>query len=341
MPQRPATDDLDIRGRRDSVTCAWKGAHGHEGEIATAGPLKAVESAPPAASLTPAVLLALQAFEAAFRLGSFRAAAEALHITPSAVSHRIRRLEGLVGQALFFRTHRTATPTPPGRAMAAITGRAFAELARAAAAAEAQETRARLRVAVVPTFATTWLIPRLAAFTAAHPGIELVIESVTRAIDFDNEPFDAAICTGAGDWPGLSAVELMKIHTTPVCTPPLAADLRLEAPADLARATLIGVTTFPLAWPSWFEEAGAPEVKPRRAIWFDSFGAAQEAAESGVGVALGLHPLFVGREAAGALCRPIPVQLSSGSYWLVHRPLDERSPALRTFKRWLQAAATE
>jgi DNA-binding transcriptional LysR family regulator len=302
-------------------------------------PLRPVDPAPPVVSLTPTVLLALQAFEAAYRLGSFRAAAEALRLTPSAVSHRIRRLEAMVGHALFVRAHRTATPTPLGHALATVTGKAFADLARAAAAAEAQEAQARLRVAVVPTFATTWLIPRLAAFTAAHPAVELVIESVTRAIDFDNEPFDAAICSGEDNWPGLTAAELMRIQVSPICTPRLADALRLTTPADLARATLIGVTTFPLAWPAWFEAAGAPNLKPSRAIWFDSFGAAQEAAESGVGVALGLHPLFVGREGDGALCQPIPIPLASGSYWLVHRPADERSPALRVFKRWLQAEA--
>lgn len=304
-------------------------------------PMRAVEATLPVVSLTPTLLLALQAFDAAFRLGSFRAAAEALHITPSAVSHRIRHLERLSGHALFSRTHRAVHPTPPGRAMAALTGRAFADLARASVVTEARQARARLRIAVVPTFATSWLIPRLGRFTAAHPDVELVIETVTRAVDFDNEPFDAAICTGTGEWPGLTALELMEIHVTPVCSPRLAEDLKLSAPGDLARATLIGVTAFPLSWQAWFKQAGVPELQPRRAIWFDSFGAAQEAAEAGIGVALGLSPLIEERQAAGSLCQPVPIPLPSGSYWLTHRPLDERTPALRTFKRWLQAAASD
>lgn len=301
----------------------------------------AAEPKPAVAKLTRGNLLALQAFEAAYRLGSFRAAADALHLTPSAVSHRIRNLERLIGDELFVRANRAVTPTSPGRTLAIATGRAFSDLARGLALKDAPGTRTRLRIAVVPTFQAAWLIPRVEKFMSAHSNIELVIESVSRGIDFDNEPFDAAICGGAGEWPGITAVPLMKIFTTPICTPAMSRQLKLRQPADLRRATLIHVTAYPLAWPVWFDHAGTGDINSQRSIWVDSFGAAQEAAECGVGVALGLDPLFVGKEASGQIVRPLSIKKATGDYWFVHRPKDERNPALRAFKQWIIATAAE
>jgi DNA-binding transcriptional LysR family regulator len=302
---------------------------------------KPAEIRPPASGLTPALLLALQAFDAAYRLASFRAAADALHLTPSAVSHRIRHLEQLIGDSLFTRAHRAVQPTSAGRTLAAATGRAFAELARAVSSKDAPGPNTRLRLAVVPTFETAWLIPRVARFLEAHPAVELVIERVSRGIDFDNEPYDAAICGGAGDWPGLRAVPLMRIFTTPICMPEMAQRLVLRDAADLCRATLIHVTSYPLAWRSWFEFAGCAETVPRQTIWVDSFGSAQQAAERGIGVALGLAPLIEESVAGGRLACPLAPRNPTGDYWFVHRPLDERNPALRAFKQWLLASIAD
>ncbi len=299
----------------------------------------AAEPRPAAAQLTPANLLALQAFEAAYRLGSFRAAADALHLTPSAISHRIRNLERLIGDSLFVRRHREARPTPAGHTLALATGRAFTELARGLAHKDTPGARNRLRLAVVPTFETAWLIPRVESFLSAHPSVELVIESISHRVDFDSEPFDAAICGGAGEWPGMTATQLMKIFTTPICTPQMAARLELRRPADLERATLIHVTAYPLAWPLWFNHVGLGDVAARRSLWVDTFGAAQQAAERGIGVALGLDPLFAEREDLGVLLRPLAPRNPTGDYWFVHRPLDERNPALRAFKAWVVATA--
>ncbi|MBO9695115.1 MAG: LysR family transcriptional regulator [Sphingopyxis sp.] len=297
------------------------------------------EPKPAISQISAANLLGLQAFEAAYRLGSFRAAADALHLTPSAVSHRIRNLERLMGDHLFVRAHRAVTPTVAGRSLAATTGRAFTEFARALSLQHAPGARTRLRLAVVPTFEMTWLIPRIETFLSAHPEVELLVENVNRALDFDNEPFDAAICGGTGDWPGLAALPLMKISTTPICAPAVAARLKFRHPIDLQRATLVHVTSYPLAWSLWFDSAGIGEITPRRTFWVDSFWAAQQAAECGVGVALGLDPLCAEPERLGRLQRPFPMLVPTGDYWFVHRPQDERNPALRAFKRWIIAAA--
>lgn len=297
--------------------------------------LRAVEARPAAADLTPAMLLALQAFDAAYRLGSFRVAAQALHLTPSAISHRIRALEKQVGESLFVRKHRTISPTRAGRALAEATGRAFSELARVAASGKSHGVQSRLRLAVATTFATSWLIPRIKDFMAAHARVELVIECVTREIDFENEPYDAAINSGTGAWPGLSATELLRIFTTPVCTPETCARFRLKSPSDLLRAPLIAVTAYPLAWPLWLERAGILGAAPQPALAVDSFIAATTAALSDAGIALGLDPLFRNEEKAGVLVRPFAIRQPTGSYWLIHRPVDARNPALVAFRRWL------
>ncbi len=300
-------------------------------------PVRPAQPVPAAVRLTPAMLLALQAFDAAFRLGSFKGAAAALHLTPSAVSHRIGTLERKLGEALFVRKHRQVQPTAAGKALAVGTARAFAELARIAAPAEAVAGHRRLRLTALPFFASDWLMPRVARFMSAYPDIELVIETASRHADLDSEAFDAAVRVGDGNWPGLVAMWLMDIRATPVATEDLVRQLKLRRPADLARATLIHVTTFPLAWPIWLGKAGVPGLMPRHAVWVDGFGAAMQLAEQGAGVALGLEPLIAGRERRGTLCRPLSVSQPTGGYWLVHRKGDAGHPGLRTLKRWLEA----
>src|SRR5262249_27711114 len=141
----------------------------------------------------------------------------------------IRSLEKLIGESLFTRSHRAVSPTRAGRALAEATGRAFGELARITQMGESHHgVQKRLRLAVATTFATAFLIPRVADFMKGNPGIELVIENIAREVDFENEPFDAAINSGSGEWPGLFAMELVRIFTTPVCTPALKQRFRLK-----------------------------------------------------------------------------------------------------------------
>jgi DNA-binding transcriptional LysR family regulator len=300
--------------------------------------LKPARPLPAAAGLSPAVLLALQAFEVVIRLGSFKAAATALHISPSAVSHRIRMLERTLGEPLFTRAHREVRPTRAGTALAATTGRAFADLLRATAPTDSKGGRRRLRLAVAPPFTSAWLLPRVASFLAAHPEIELALETVSRSVDLETEPFDAAIRIGDGTFPGLTAVHLMDIGTTPVAGEALTRRLGPLQPTDLASAPLVHVSSYPLAWPLWFNGAGLGGTVGRQAIWVDTFGAAWEAAEHGLGIALGLVPLVDG---ARALRRLFRFTLPTGALWFLHTGADRSQPVLRAFKRWLVSEFTQ
>ena len=289
-----------------------------------------------AATIRPAQLLALQAFDVAARTRSFRDAAQALNLTPSAISHRIRNLEASLGTALFTRTHRAVELNADGKRLAAATGKAFAELARVGSPLPDRSRRLRLRLKVLPTFASAWLIPRMADFINRHPDVDVAIETSSRNVDFDSEAFDAGICVGnAGDFRALSADHLTDIRTTPVASPALVKRLRLRRPQDLERAVLIEVTTFPAAWRLWLRHAGAGERKPKRTISVDSFVASMQAAEQGAGVALGLEPFAIERERSGAICRPLPFAYSTGAYWLVHPKGQRCNRALEAFRRWL------
>jgi DNA-binding transcriptional LysR family regulator len=291
----------------------------------------------PAAKLRPALLLALQAFDVAVRCGSFKATAHALNLSPSAISHRIRSLEHALGLRLFIRTHRAVHPSREGRALAATTGRAFAELTRASASAGASQGRQRLRLKVFPLFASAWLIPRIARFGAKHPDIDLVLETSSHAVDFDIEAFDAGVSVADAAFEGLVSHPLADIRATPVATPSLVHRLGLREPRDLARAALIHVTTFPAAWPQWLERAGVPGLRSVRTIMVDSFVAAMQAAEQGAGVALGMELFIAERERQGAICRPFRIEHPLGTYWLVHPPAARRNRALQLFKSWLLA----
>jgi len=290
-----------------------------------------------AAMLKPAQLLALQAFDVAVRLGSFKDTADALNLSASAVSHRIRNLEQALGVDLFVRNHRAIEPTAEGRALAAATGRAFAELARADLPTGSVPGRQRLKLKVFPLFASAWLIPHLAGFVAKHPDIDLAIETSSYNVDFDVEAFDAGISVGNGSFTGMDALHLAPLRATPIVTPALARRLKLREPRDLGRAVLIHVTPFPAAWPQWLERAGVPKLKPVRSIAVDNYVAAVQAAEQGAGVALGMDLFIAERERQGAICRPFAIASSAGSYWLVHPPAARRNRALSVFKRWLQA----
>ncbi len=289
-----------------------------------------------ASNLRPSHLLALQAFDVAFRLGSFKEAAKVLNVSASAVSHRIRNLETHLGVALFHRAHRVVRPTDVGEKLALATGRAFAALSRASAPAE-MAGRRRLRLKVLPQFASAWLIPRLSSFLTAHPEIDLSIETSNRNVDFDTETFDAGISFGAERSEGVVAHRIMDIRTVPVGAPSLARRLKLRTPADLSRVALIHVTTFSAAWPLWLKHAGEPALQPARSISVDSFVAAMQVAERGAGVALALEPFIGEPERRGAIRRVLPFAHMTGSYWLVHPPGAQRNRALQMFKKWLFA----
>ncbi len=291
-------------------------------------------AAAPASARVPSSLLgAMQAFDAAVRLGSFKAAAASLNLTSSAVSHRISKLEARLGERLFERHNRRIQPTAAGETLAAMTGRAFAELARALDRGAGPARRTTLKISVFPLFGSTWLLPRLADFIAAHPEVELSISMSTVPVDLDTEPFDAVVRSGPGDWPGLTTMPLMQLYTTALASPQLATTLG----PDLAKAPLIQMTRFPGAWSAWLPDRDLAGP-PAKTVWVEGFEAAMLAAERGAGVALGLYPLCRASLDAGHLVEVTTKRLETSKAWLAHRTSDAGHPPLAAFKTWLRKA---
>lgn len=195
-----------------------------------------------------------------------------------------------------------------------------------------------LTVGVGPSFATRWLIPRLAAFGRRAPGIAVRITTGGIAAPFD-EDWTCGIRLGDGTWPGLVATPLFPADLLPVCVPAIAARLR-GAPAALAGETLLRVAHAPEGWPHWLAAAGAEGVRARGGPVFDRYGRALRAAADGLGVAMGIRPHVDDDLAAGRLMAPFGISVSKGKGWfLVHRPAREAEPGFAAFRDWIVQAA--
>jgi DNA-binding transcriptional LysR family regulator len=278
----------------------------------------------------------MRLFEAAGRLLSFKLAAAELHVTPSALSHGIQTLEDWLGVPLFVRGNRSLALTEAGMAYLPQVRQALDLLARAGSGLPGQAASTRLAISVAPSFGLHWLMPHLPRFQAAHPDIEIVIDTQHHPVDFPREGIDLAIRMGRGNWPGLTAIHLVQEHLVPVCAPGLAEGLR--TPTDLAAVTLLRVAEVSEDWASWFELAGLAPIEATRSLSFDTIHMALEAAARGLGVAMGRLPLAADDLATGRLVTRFgPPRICATGYWLVAPPETQRRPAVRAFRQWIDA----
>ena len=281
----------------------------------------------------------LRAFSRAAETLSFKEAAAELHLSPSAVSRQIQSLEANLGVALFRRLNPGLELTDAGRRYLDAVNRVLGDLRRAQEGFTVRPS-GPLRVSALESFTESWLVPHLADFERAHPGIELQIEATLRYADFERDPVDVAIRFGVGPWGDLHSEPLVDLDYFPVCSPTLlASDDPLRGPADLSRHTIIHVSQTPDAWSEWLRQAGVAGLQPRRAVTYDHVAIALSAAESGHGVALSAEFLCAQRLAAGRLCAPFRVRARSAStYHLVCRPEGLEDPRIVAFRDWLVEA---
>lgn len=280
-------------------------------------------------------LNALRLFEAAGRHSSFKRAAEEMSLTPSAVSHAVRSLEEWLDTELFVRNHGGIVLTEFGQSyLAEIQG----ALDRIAAATEARPRRGRVRplsCSVAPTFALRWLLPRLSAFRDSHPEIEIAIDTSHEPVTFAGGAFDVAIRMAPMDAPEELAYPLVTQQLIPVAAPALAA--RLQQPADLCGHTLLHVSTVSEDWDTWLKVSGAELPGDCRHLYFDRIHLALDAAERGLGVAIGRLPLVACAIDSGALV-PLfgPPQPCRTAYWLIISEAALGHPGVQAFKKWIQ-----
>lgn len=276
----------------------------------------------------------LRIFEAAARHLSFRQAAEELCVTPSAVSHGIQGLEDWLGTPLFERGRRGLSLTDAGKAYYPGIRDALHMILVATERVPGRRASKQIRLSVTPTFAARVLLPRLARFSEAHPGVQVLIDTAHRQVDFPRDGVDVAIRLGTGHWQGLAAEHLMTEQLLPVSTPELRK--RYRQVTDLRELPLIHVTSVTQDWQAWSDAVGAGPVDANRGLKVDTIQMAMDAAVRGLGVALGRRPLADPELEAGIL---VPFQdrpaVSQTAYWLVGLPDAMLRGDVRAFRSWL------
>lgn len=276
-------------------------------------------------------LNALRAFEASARHLSFTRAAIELCVTQAAVSHQVKALETRLGVQLFRRLPRGLALTDEGHALQPALAESFDRMAELVEGIAGGEATQLLSVASVGTFATGWLLPRLPAFRAAHPRIDLRLFTNNNRVDLAGEGLDYAIRFGDGAWHATEAMPLMEAQLTPLCTPAMARGL--TEPRDLLGLPLLRSYRAD-EWARWFGAAGvaAPTLK---GPVFDSSLAMAEAALQGAGVALAPASMLGRAIDDGALVRPFGVEVATGRYWLTWLKSRAPSPAMVAFREWI------
>jgi LysR family glycine cleavage system transcriptional activator len=293
-------------------------------------------------------LTALRAFEAVGRLGNVKDAADELNVTSAAVSHQIRALEEYLDLELFSRNTRTLQLTRSGHQFLSTATAAFDLLHDGAERLLRNAKAQTLVVNSLPTFASNFLVPRLSQFHAAHPEIQMEINTEGKfgaGVNLRQIGADVAIRGGLSSnaWPGMMAERLVPETMFPVCAPILlSSPTPLREPGDLARQTLLIVSRTPEGWPDWLRAAqqrGWPVdgVDPTQGIRFDTIQLAMTAAIEGMGVVIGRRPLVDAYMESGLLVAPFDLEITSQiAYWLVYPPSAPETDAFRLFRAWLR-----
>lgn len=284
----------------------------------------------------------LRAFEAAARHLSFTLAASELNVTQTAISHQIRRLEEELGIRLFIRQNRALALTPEARDYLPGVRAAFNDLRLATDRLLRKDDDKVLTVSTLASLAAKWLLPRLADFQEAHPGIDVRITTSTSLVDFQRDDVDAAIRYGRGQWPGLRADWLMADELFPVCSPSLLrGDRPLRQPEDLRGYPLLHTSNANSDdWRLWLTAAGLPaDIARQPGITFDMIFMTIQAAIDGIGVAMGRTSYVRDDITKGRLVVPFKIALpADAGFYLVSPEGRREAPKLAAFRQWMIAA---
>ncbi|MEL1265158.1 LysR substrate-binding domain-containing protein [Pseudoxanthomonas putridarboris] len=293
-------------------------------------------------NLRPALLPALGVFAAAARHQNFAHAAEELHLTASAVSHHVRRLESLLGVVLFQRHARGVKLTAEGRQLADAANAALGDIE--AVATHLRHAGGRimaLRITTLHSLAYCWLLPRLPRFCARHPHVRLHVDTGIALTRFDDDGPELGIRHGPGHWPGLTAHHLMDDELFPVASPALPGIDAVQEPRQIAQLPL--VTDLALqGWRDWFRAAGVRGLRLPQMHSFNDSTDAMRAAVYGVGAALARKLVAQPYLQRYELVRlPGPALKARFSYYAVHPAHRPPSAAAQVFIDWLKEEARD
>lgn len=283
---------------------------------------------------------ALVAFESAARHQSFTKAADELNLTQSAICRQIGGLESFLNVELFRRSRRGVVLTEAGVAYSRKVAAQLDAVERDTLALMGTQGTTSIELAVVPTFGTQWLLPRLRAFQQLHPEVTVHLTNRTRPFLFADTHFDAAIYYGDAEWSGTEAHFLMHEHLLPVCSPALLGDTPATA-ERIAALPLLQQTTRPYAWRQWFAAQGMSVARDMTGPRLELFSMLAQAAQHEMGIAL-IPPFLIQRELEeGSLViafdRAVPN--NDRAYYLMVPERKAESAALKAFRDWLLAQA--
>ncbi|MBI2768637.1 MAG: LysR family transcriptional regulator [Burkholderiales bacterium] len=303
------------------------------------GPLVPRDGLPP--------LELLRSFESAARLLSFTLAGQELFLTQSAVSRQIQQMEASLGVPLFERRHRALALTEAGRVLHRAVSDCLERLGDAVSLVRATSQLRQVSMTCTPGFASLWLIPRLARFTANHPEVDVRISAKLEVLDLERHQIDLAVrFCGFSDGTG---EPLFEESVVPVCAPQLAAGRGnpLKKPADLANHTLLTLDlpqgkALTVDWEPWFQLMGLHDVRMKNAVRFTQYTDAVAAAVAGQGVVIGRLPLLDGLLRGKQLVMPFGGGAASQrGYYVMMSARGEENPDARDFVRWLRAEAED
>jgi DNA-binding transcriptional LysR family regulator len=287
-------------------------------------------------------LSCLLAFEAAARRASFSAAAIELHLTPSAVSHQIAKLEELLGVRLFERSARSIALTEAGREYMSRVSGALDAISSATDNAR-KGVRNALYVHAAPSFASLWLMPRLADFAQAHPGIALSLSSSVVHSDFASGQVDIDIRYGVPNWPHLNVQPVFEERIQPMASPAFIERHRIENPADLLNLPLIQSVVNVVQWGDWFRSRKIAFSSGQFAFRFDRTSMALDAAVQGLGIALDSSSVAAGHLHQGRLRKVFDERwcLKVHAHFLVCPQRHLQRSEVTNFIEWMREQAVE
>jgi DNA-binding transcriptional LysR family regulator len=284
-------------------------------------------------------LSTLRAFEAAVRLGSFKAAADDLKLTQSAISHQVHSLEMHFRVKLFVRIGNKLTLTKQGETYGTSVLKAFAELSRAGEGLLSRSGSEIVRVSVSPSFAAFAALPHLDKLKALNTSLDVRLEARNTGVDFNTESIDAAIQVGASSERSLNAHRIFRSRLAPLAHPALCAKhpaVRTEA--DIAKMPLIELNNIPGLWEQWFSQSKPSPELPDLPLSSDSLLAALQMAEAGEGVVLGPLPLVAPLVTSKRLALLLPPRVlpQAPDFHLVYRREDANTARIKSIRQWLR-----
>ena len=291
----------------------------------------------------------LRALEAVARHLNFRAAAQELSLTQSAVSRQVQALEEEVGVALFLRHTRAVELTGAGAQLLHAVSPSLEKIDSAVRTIRRSAGRKGVAIGTWASFASMWLIPRLEAFQTAHPGIDIRIDASDTTVDLETSDLDLALRYARPEQVGAQAIRLFGEQLTPMASPWLLNSSKpLRRMEDLAQHTLLesshshhSASLQTLTWRHWLDSHGLKQLEPKRWLAFNYAHQITQAALTGQGVALSRIPLVADSLASGDLVEVLPGHrvTTPMAYFLVIGPRSGARPEIKAFCDWLLAQA--